>query len=197
MAPVAHTLASADRRLDILKSAAAAFRRHGYRGASVDGIASALKMTKGNLYYYFRNKEDILCACHDHSLDALLALLATVQATASAPDVTLRALLRALVPLIVDGPRGATLALDVEALSPPRRRAVTARRDRFDHGLRAVIQDGMDQDVLAPSDPTIVALAMMGAVTSVAARFDPTGPLTSDQVGSACADYLVRGLLTR
>jgi AcrR family transcriptional regulator len=48
--------AAADRRIEILKSAAAAFRRRGYHGASVDEIASALEMTKGNLYYYFRNK---------------------------------------------------------------------------------------------------------------------------------------------
>ena len=40
-----------DRRIEILKSAAAAFRRRGYHGASVDEIASALDMTKGNLYY--------------------------------------------------------------------------------------------------------------------------------------------------
>ena len=64
-----------DRRIEILKSAAAAFRRRGYHGASVDEIASALEMTKGNLYYYFRNKEEILFACHDYSLDVLLALM--------------------------------------------------------------------------------------------------------------------------
>ena len=64
--------ATTDRRVEILKSAAAAFRRRGYHGASVDEIASALEMTKGNLYYYFRNKEDILYACHEYSLDVLL-----------------------------------------------------------------------------------------------------------------------------
>ena len=69
-----------DRRIEILKSAAAAFRRRGYHGASVDEIASALEMTKGNLYYYFKNKEEILFACHDYSLDMLLALMADVQA---------------------------------------------------------------------------------------------------------------------
>ncbi|MEZ5421104.1 MAG: helix-turn-helix domain-containing protein [Vicinamibacterales bacterium] len=49
----------ADRRIEILKSAAAAFRRRGYHGASVDDHRYALEMTKGNLYYYFRNKEEI------------------------------------------------------------------------------------------------------------------------------------------
>ena len=59
-------------RVEILKSAAAAFRRLGYHGATVEQIAAALHMKKGNLYYYFRNKEEILFACHQYSLDRLL-----------------------------------------------------------------------------------------------------------------------------
>ena len=83
---MARTAATSERRIEILKSAAAAFRRRGYHGASVDEIASALEMTKGNLYYYFKNKEDILFACHDYSLDLLLALMADVQAEQSSPE---------------------------------------------------------------------------------------------------------------
>ena len=30
-------------------------------------------MTKGNLYYYFRNKEEILYACHEYSLESCSA----------------------------------------------------------------------------------------------------------------------------
>src|SRR5690242_6911252 len=66
-------------RIEILKSAAAAFRKLGYHGATVEQIASALRMKKGNLYYYFRNKEEILFACHQYSLDRLLALLDEVE----------------------------------------------------------------------------------------------------------------------
>src|SRR5881398_382449 len=70
---------NASTRVDILKSAAKAFRKLGYHGATVEQIASALRMKKGNLYYYFRNKEDILFACHQYSLDRLMTLLAEVQ----------------------------------------------------------------------------------------------------------------------
>src|SRR5216117_109483 len=62
-------------RIDILKSAAKAFRRLGYHGATVETIAAALRMKKGNLYYYFKNKEEILFACHQYSLDRLRELL--------------------------------------------------------------------------------------------------------------------------
>ncbi len=194
MPPVAHTLASADRRLDILKSAAAAFRRRGYHGASVNEIASALAMTKGNLYYYFRNKEEILLACHDYSLDVLLALLQHVQTDTSAPDVTLRALVRALVPLILDELQGAALTLDPRALSPPLRRRVIARRDLFDGGLRAIIQNGMDQGVFAAGNATMVGCAVLGAVHGTSTWFDPAGAMTPDQIGCTLADYLIGGL---
>lgn len=39
-----------DTRVAILKSAAAAFRRLGYHGATVERIAASLRMKKANLY---------------------------------------------------------------------------------------------------------------------------------------------------
>ena len=77
-----------DTRVEILKSAAAAFRRLGYHGATVERIAASLRMKKGNLYYYFRNKEEILFACHQYSLDKLLAILERIEQTDMAPDAS-------------------------------------------------------------------------------------------------------------
>ena len=90
--PTAHRRRERTRqkRALILKSAASAFRRRGYHGASMAEISRALRMTKGSLYYYFRNKEEILYFCHDYSLDILLALLKEVEAEGRPPDEKLR-----------------------------------------------------------------------------------------------------------
>jgi AcrR family transcriptional regulator len=186
--------ASSDRRIEILKSAAAAFRRRGYHGASVDEIASALEMTKGNLYYYFKNKEEILFACHEYSLDKLLELMDEVEAATSSPEEKLRRLMLAFVHLILDDLHGTALTLDPEALSPLLLKRVIAKRDRFDHGIRSIIQQGMDQGVFKQGDPKMIEFAMMGAVNWIAKWFDPKGDRTSDQIGDAFADYLVGGL---
>jgi AcrR family transcriptional regulator len=183
-----------DRRVEILKSAAAAFRRRGYHGASVDEIASALEMTKGNLYYYFRNKEEILFACHDYSLDALLDLMTQVEAEALSPDEKLRKLVLAFIHIILDELRGTALTLDVEALSPALLARIIAKRDRFDRGMRTIIQQGIDEGVFTPGDPKMIEFAIVGAVNWIAKWFDPNGPMTSDQIGEAFADYLVGGL---
>jgi len=186
--------AASDRRIEILKSAAAAFRRRGYHGASVDEIASALEMTKGNLYYYFKNKEEILFACHEYSLDKLLSLMAEVEAESSSPEVKLRRLVLALIHLILDDLHGTALTLDPEALSPPLFKRITAKRDDFDHCIRGIIQQGIDAGAFRPGDPKMIEFAMMGAVNWIAKWFDPAGEMTSNQIGDAFADYLVGGL---
>lgn len=186
---------TADRRIEILKSAAAAFRHRGYHGASVDEIASALEMTKGNLYYYFRNKEEILFACHDYSNDVLLALLADAQATDAGPDVKLRRLVVAFIHMILDELRGTALTLDLEALSPVLLKRVIAKRDRFDHGMREIIQEGIDQGIFRQGDPKMIAFAILGAVNWIPRWFDPAGPATSAHIGESFAEYLVGGLL--
>jgi AcrR family transcriptional regulator len=182
------------RRVEILKTAAAAFRRRGYHGASVDEIASTLAMTKGNLYYYFRNKEDILYACHDYSLNLILGVMDTIRAEAIPADEKLRKLIVAFVHLIIDELHSTALTLDLQALSPPLLKKIVARRDRFDRGLRAIIQEGIDEGLFAVSDTKLVAFAIMGAVNWIPKWFNPEGSASSDEVGRIFGDFLVGGL---
>src|SRR5437667_688 len=105
----------ASTRVDILKSAAKAFRRLGYHGATVEQIAAALHMKKGNLYYYFKNKEEILFACHQYSLDQLMRLLDEVERSGIAADEKLRRLIVAFVHTILDDLHGTALILELEA----------------------------------------------------------------------------------
>lgn len=184
-----------DRRTEILKSAAAAFRRRGYHGASVDEIASALNMTKGNLYYYFQNKEEILYACHDYSLDELLSLMDQVRAEPTRPDDKLRKLILAFIHMMLDELQATALTLDLQALSPTLMKRIIAKRDRFDHGLREIIQQGMDEGLFRPGDPKMIGFAIMGAVNWITKWFDPAGPMSSEDIGQRFADYLVGGLL--
>jgi AcrR family transcriptional regulator len=181
-------------RIQILKSAAAAFRRLGYHGATVEQIAAALHMKKGNLYYYFKNKEEILFACHQYSLDQLTQLLDRVQAGAAPPDEKLRQLIVAFVHTILDELHGTALLLDLEALTAPHLKAVIVRRDRFEHGVRRLIEEGMSNGTFAANDPKLLAFALFGAVNWIPRWFDPHGSATSQQIGERFADYLIAGL---
>lgn len=182
-------------RIEILKAAAGAFRRLGFHGASVEEIAKALGMKKGNLYYYFRTKEEILFACHQYSLDRLLDVLEQVERDDRPPDSQLRALIVTFVHTILDDLHGTALFLDLEALTPAHLRLAIARRDQFDRGVRRVIQRGIDWGTFAPHiDPKLVSFALLGAVNWIPRWYSPDGPSTSQEIADRFAEYLVGGL---
>jgi TetR/AcrR family transcriptional regulator len=56
----------------ILDAALAIFARHGYSGARIDQIAEAAEMSKPNLLYYFRTKEELYRAVLTRTLDMWL-----------------------------------------------------------------------------------------------------------------------------
>jgi AcrR family transcriptional regulator len=184
-------------RVEILKSAAVAFRRSGYHGATVEQIAGALGMQKGNLYYYFRNKEEILFACHQYSLDRLLSLLEEVEHSGIAPDEKLRTLVISFVYTILDELHGTALFLTLEALTEEHRAQAIERRDLFDAGVRRVIQDGIRQGVFAELDPKLLSFAILGAVNWIPRWYNPEGPATSQEIASQFADFLIGGLRPR
>jgi AcrR family transcriptional regulator len=181
-------------RVDILKSAAKAFRRLGYHGATVEQIAAALHMKKGNLYYYFKNKEEILFACHQYSLDQLMQLLDAVEHSDIAPDEKLRRLIVAFVHTILDELHGTALFLELEALSPAHLKVVIARRDKFEHGVRLVLEEGMRAGAFAPGNPKLLAFALFGAVNWIPRWFNPEGTASSQNIADLFADFFVAGL---
>ena len=180
--------------VEILQAAAAAFRRLGYHGATVEEIATALHMKKGNLYYYFRNKEEILFACHQYSLDRLLAILDDLERSGLPPEQKLRRLIGSFVSTILDELHGTALFLNLEALSPAHLRTVIARRDRFDKGMREVLKEGIRSGTFAYADAKLLSFAILGAVNWIPRWFNPEGPSTSQEIADKFADYLIAGL---
>ena len=181
-------------RVQILRSAAAAFRKRGYHGATVQHIAAALRMKKGNLYYYFRNKEEILFACHQYSLDRVIDLLDDIAQSGDSAEMKLRRLIVAFVHTILDELHGTTLLIDLEALTPAHLKTVIARRDRVDRGMREIIAGGAAAGAFGQSDAKLMSFAIMGAVNWIPRWFKPTGPASSEEIADRFATYLVAGL---
>jgi AcrR family transcriptional regulator len=182
------------KRIEILRAAATVFRRRGYHGASIGQIARALKMAKGNLYYYFRNKEEILFVCHDYSLGLILKELKAVEQSTLPPDRQMHRLIVSFVHLFIDVLHGTAWTLEVEALSPPLLKKIIAKRDRIDKGFRRILTTGMRTGVFAERDPKLVSFVIFGAINWIPRWYDPGGGATSHDIAGVFADTLVAGL---
>jgi AcrR family transcriptional regulator len=162
----------------------------------MEDISEALLMTKGSLYYYFTDKEEILYACHDYSLDKVLGILRTVtaeQAGASATD-KLGALVQGLVDVIIDELQGSALTLEFSALRPELLGKIVKKRDEFERGLRAILAEGIKSGEFRKQDPKLAGFAMLGAMNWIGRWYKPEGTYTAQDIGKAYAEQFVRGL---
>ena len=73
--PIQKTRIQSHNEALILDAALEVFSAYGYRGATVDQIATKCGLSKANLLYYFRRKEDIYIAVLERTLALWLAPL--------------------------------------------------------------------------------------------------------------------------
>ena len=92
----------------ILDSALEAFSQHGFKGATLDAIADGAGMSKPNLLYYFRRKEDVHAALMERLLEQWLEPLETLTPEGD-PMREIRAYLRLKLEMARDHPRESRL----------------------------------------------------------------------------------------
>ena len=85
---------SAAVRQSIVEAANALFYRRGYNQTSFTDIAEAAGIPRGNFYYYFKTKDQILAAVIDARTERIRAMLAAWDAATADPAQRLRAFAR-------------------------------------------------------------------------------------------------------
>jgi AcrR family transcriptional regulator len=143
----------------ILQVSLQVFAHYGYKKASMEEIAGRLGMTKGNLYFYCRNKLDLYEKTVAH---ALLRWQARVrQAVEAEPEIVQKFLALAWKSyeyLSEDGDLRTLIAKDpaIQAVTPSEERFPSIGRVSYAL-LRNVIQQGVDEGKFRPIDVDPVA----------------------------------------
>jgi TetR/AcrR family transcriptional regulator, cholesterol catabolism regulator len=185
------------KKREILEAASRVFRARGLHAAGMRDIAAELGMAVGNLYYYFRDKEDLLAFVQESALSRLLEMAARVRALDFPADQKLRLLLEEHVVGLNDpeeGTPGSLAHLEVEALGEERRAGVLARRDEYEQIVRSLIEEGMDQGMFQRADPKVASLALLGSVNWTVKWFRPEGGKSAREIGRQIAEMMVRSL---
>jgi AcrR family transcriptional regulator len=186
------------KREAVLKTAAHLFLEQGYRRTSLSELAKRLKITKPALYYYFRNKEEILVECYksgtskiEDSLDRALAV------RGSGLDKT-RAYVEAYARVIVSEDFGRCVAmLDDGELSAAARREVRNLKRHIDTSLRSHIEEGIADGSIAPCNSKLAAFALAGAINWIGSWYSPEGELGPEEIARQFATLLSDGLRNR
>jgi TetR/AcrR family transcriptional regulator len=90
---------------------------------------------------------------------------------------------------------GSIAHLMIGGLPPELRDRLISKRDRYEHGIRELIKQGIERGEFAPLDATLVTRALLGASNWTAQWFHPEGSQSVEKIADTLADYLVRGLI--
>jgi AcrR family transcriptional regulator len=154
---------------------------YGYQGASVDKISAKLNVTKGSFYYHNADKDDLVSACVDHSLDTLRQ-----GQTGPYPGDGLERLAASVLSLALHqatGRRGRMLRhYTLVSLTPSHRQSVQARYQQTALRFAAMISDGVADGSIRPVDPMIAGLVLMVVINSAAYLSTAVPGMTNDQV---------------
>jgi AcrR family transcriptional regulator len=183
-------------RKAILDAAAKLFIERGLAGTSMRDIANELGLTRTAVYYYFKNKEEILKGLTE---DVTLSAKKTSEKLAARRDIDPAEALRGLVEqharLILSRPEEFRVIDRNEVDMPPKLKAASeaARRQVFEN-FSEVIQRGIDSGVFRPVDARVAALAILGMGNWTAWWFKPEGRKTEAEIGALIADLAIHAL---
>lgn len=183
------------RRLEILRAAARTFRRSGFAGAGMREIAREADLSPGNLYHYFEGKHELLYFCQDRALDVMLDAVDRARRDDGAFGDRVRGVLEAHVRCVLDDLEAAAAHLEFTGLPEEQHAALVKKRDRYERGLRRLVQSGIRDGEFEARDAAVVTRAMLGAANWTTRWFRPGGGQSAGTVAAETARYLVAGLL--
>ncbi len=154
---------SKTRRHHLLVVAAQAFRRHGYRGATLKEIAEAAGILPGSIYHYFRSKEDLFVQVHDEGFRDINAAIDKALAHVNEPRQRLEAACATHLTLLVSA--NALAGFTGSSLFNPDMGMLTRRLIKIRDAYEARFRDMIDALDLPPHiDRTLFRLGLLGAL---------------------------------
>ena len=155
----------------ILEAALDMFSTHGFRGSTIDQIAEAAGMSKPNLLYYFRSKEDIHQTLMQRLLDTWLAPLRELDDVGD-PMSELSSYIRRKLEMARDYPRESRLFANEILQGAPRiMPMLEGELKSLVDQKAAVIKSWMRAGKIVPTDPYHLIFSIW-ATTQHYADFD-------------------------
>ncbi len=185
------------KRQAVLAAAAQLFNERGFHATSLDDIAARLGVSKPTLYYYVKNKDEILLGCVRQGLDMMLAGIEESRSSGGTAVDQLLTCMRVYGRIVTLDFGMCLIRVGDEQLPEGSRRELRRMKAEIDHEFRRLVAAGVQQGAIAPCDPKMVAFVIAGALSWIGRWYQPGGAYSSEQIVEQSIDTLCSGVLLR
>jgi AcrR family transcriptional regulator len=184
------------RREEILATAIRAFSAKGYSQVSLQEIAEEMGITKAAIYYYFKQKDEIL---GEALTRAGVALAESVREVAERDDLTpteqVHEMLAAHIRnLLSHRALYSVYFSDISQVAPQLREELLKEERWYARAFAQVIEAGIESGEFRVVNPRPTTLALLGMCNSALRWFQPSHGLSGNELAEALAALAIRGI---
>ncbi|MEM8987411.1 MAG: TetR/AcrR family transcriptional regulator [Pseudomonadota bacterium] len=148
----------------IVAAAARLIHDHGVSGTSLDDVADALGVTKPSVYYYVKNKEELVYLCHMRIVERQSNAINIALSTEGSGAEKVKAFIKSYAAFVWAPDSGLPRLWQDTTLKPKKRKAVNkayfAEADR----LIEIINNGISDGSLYPHDAEVMERALLSSI---------------------------------
>lgn len=148
----------------MLRAAAQCFNQKGYSGTALKDVADILGLTDAALYYYVRNKEELVYQCYIRA--AVVghdAMKRAIEEGESGLE-QVRLYIRYHIESIVGEAGPLAIMSEIPSLKPAHRDEVLELSRTHSSNFEAILQRGIADGSIAPCDVRMTGNAIMGSI---------------------------------
>ena len=183
----------ASQRDRILKAAAACFNQKGYSGTSLKDVSRHLGLTDAALYYYVRNKEELVYQCYLRAAE--LGREAMERGISEGGNGFEQAYLyiRYHVDVIVGDEGPVAIMSEIPSLKRQHRNEILEISRRHSAGFKAILERGIGDGSIRECDVRMTGNAIMGSVNWISKWFHGKAAMARE-IKDEFPEILTRGL---
>ncbi len=174
----------APRRAELLEAAISLFYEKGYAHTTLQDIADRMGFTKAAIYYYAKNKEELLVEIYTAIVEPAIAnaraLVAQPAENGAARFVGL--IEQHLQTFLHNVEANAVFEVQNFSLSDPAKRRIQALGREYNNVLLSVYESGIADGSITDANPKIAVNAIIGMCNSAHRWYRPRGRFATNQV---------------
>jgi len=177
----------------VLKAAAHCFNQKGYSGTSLKDVADMLGLTDPALYYYVRNKEELVYLCYVRAADIGREAMQLAIAEGGSGFDQAQRYLRYHIEIMV-GERGPIAIMsEIPSLKPEHREEVLELSRQHSLNFEEILERGIADSSIKTCDVRMTGNAIMGSINWIPKWFHGDAA-TASKIIAEFPSVLSRGL---
>jgi AcrR family transcriptional regulator len=177
----------------ILSAAIDIVKKRGFSGATMEEIAAELLMTKGSLYYYFKNKSDLMYQCHNFVLSQATEELEEILAKGGPVKEVLRKMIEKHIHYAIEEKETFNLIMEPKRYFNKEQLELVLKLRNYYEGLfDEIIQRGLKSGDFHAEDPAIARMIILGAMNWIQQWYRVDGRLSKEEIVKIYYDYIIK-----